>query len=182
VTVKRLRLFKPRRSGFTLLEVMVSMAIMLFAYTAMYGTQNNSIRGAERARDITMVSYLAKNAMIETEMLLEGKKFGELDKEKTGVFPAPNEKYSWKREIVEIEFPDISKIMSQSEEENNSGSSDTPSPSAQMGQMAKLVSNFLSKSIREVKITILWKQGKFDQQFTVSQYWVDLNNEFSISE
>ena len=48
--------------------------------------------------------------------------------------------------------------------------------------LTKLVTNFLSKALREVTVTISWKKGAGEQSYAVTTYWVDLNHEFQLSE
>jgi hypothetical protein len=48
--------------------------------------------------------------------------------------------------------------------------------------MTKLITKFLSQSIREVRLTLTWKQGAGESSFTLTTWWVDLNHEFSLSE
>ncbi|MGK5090222.1 hypothetical protein WDW86_21955, partial [Bdellovibrionota bacterium FG-2] len=48
--------------------------------------------------------------------------------------------------------------------------------------VTKLLTKYLSKSLREVALTVFWKRGTGEQSFTVSTYWVDLTHEFELTE
>lgn len=64
--------------GFTLLEVMIALAIMLVAFSSILAIQSSSMNSALKARQIHEVSVLARNAMIMTEVEIAGKKFEEI--------------------------------------------------------------------------------------------------------
>ena len=160
------------RRGFTLLEVLIAMAIMVTALAAIFTIEGSSIGAADKAKKMNIVSMLAKNKMIETESDIEGKEFDELDKEKTGQFEPPYADFGWKRTIKELKFPNV-----------GSGGGGQDDPNAQITEMiAKIFSNFLSKSIREVTVAVVWKRNGHEQNFTVSTYWVDLNHAFELQE
>jgi type II secretion system protein I len=162
------------RRGFTLLEVLIAMAIMITALAAIFMIEGSSIGASDKAKRMNIVSMLAKNKMIETEFDLEGKGFDELDKETAGKFEAPFNDYGWKRSIKELKFPNIG---------GGGGSSAQDDANAQITDMiSKFFSEYLSKSIREVSIAITWQRGGHEQSFAVATYWVDLNHAFELTQ
>jgi general secretion pathway protein I len=175
-------LSKNKESGFTLLETMIAMAIMMVAFASILMVQSSSINTVDKARQNTTVAMLARSKMIETESEIEGKKFSEIKEEETGTFKEPFQDYSWKREVKEIKFPNLNfKSPSTSGDGNSGGSADADSGTDQVAElMAKLVSQYLSKALREVRLTILWKRGSGTQNFTVAMYWVDLDTQFEL--
>ena len=48
--------------------------------------------------------------------------------------------------------------------------------------LTKMMTNYLSKAVREVTVTIFWKKGSGEQSFTIATYWVNLNNEFKLPQ
>lgn len=166
--------------GFTLLEVLIAIAIMLVAFTAIFMVESGSIKATERAREMNTVSMLAKNAMIEAEFDYEGKGFDEVKKELSGTFPSPFENYSWTRVIKEIEFPSMN--MGGGGKEGKEAKSSDTGTEAGTEMMTKLVTQYLSKAAREVTITISWQRGGGKLEYSVSTYWVDLNHEFQITQ
>jgi general secretion pathway protein I len=170
------------QSGFTLLEVLIAMAIMIMALSSILAIESGSINASARAKRMNIVAMLAKNQMIQTEYAIQGKAFDELEKEQTGNFEAPYEEYSWKREIKEITFPSINPAAAAAGAETGATSADDQSNSQTVETMAKLITNFLSKSIREVDVSVIWKRSGKEQTFTVGMYWVDLNHAFELSE
>ncbi len=168
---------KKASHGFTLLETLIAITIMVLAFTAILMVENNSINATTRAKQMNIVAMLAKNAMIDAEFEIENLSFEEVKKEESETFAKPYEAYRWKREIKEIEFPSINLTGGgDGGEDGGEGTS-----SGLQEQFAKLISKYLSEAIREITITISWKKGESEQSFSVSSYWVNLEHEFPLS-
>ncbi len=167
--------------GFTLLETLIAMSIMLVAFSAIMMVESSSLNTSIKTQQLNTVAMLAKRAMIEAEQAFEGKKFEELKKEETTEFPEPFKDYKAVRTIKEIKFPDLG---FGGDEKGAAGSSGTGAANSNdtADQFTKLLSQFLSKAIREVTVTIFWKRGTGEQSYSVSTYWVDLNHEFQLSQ
>jgi|GEM_PF-841574 len=172
--------------GFTLLEVMIALAIMLVAFSSILAIQSSSMNSALKARQIHEVSVLARNAMIMTEVEIAGKKFEEISKELTvpcdeaGNFPD----YTCTRKVKEVKLPNLaglSKGAPGDKERSGANSNEDAKNSAMLEQMTKLITNFLSKAVREVTITVSWKRGLTTQKYDLAMYWVDMNSEFTLN-
>lgn len=159
------------------------MAIMLVAFTSIFLVQSGSIKASEKARQMNVVGMLAKNAMVEAELSFEGKTFEEVKKTDSGTFPSPYETYSWKREIKEIDIPNLNINPNGGDQKGRDSGGDSSGSGNQMTEMlTKLLSQYLSKSIREVRVTVSWTQAAGEQKFTLATYWVNLNNDFQITQ
>jgi general secretion pathway protein I len=183
------------RRGFTLLETIIALAIMTMAFAAILTTISNSVNASARTHEMTVIQMLAKQELIETEYKFEGKTFDEYKKEDSGTFPAPYESYRWTSVVKEIEFPNIGGMssgggaaqggdsQSSSSSGGGAGAANSDANNSEIADMMqKLVTQFLSKAVREVTVTILWKKGSKEQNFAVTTYWVDLNHEFQLSQ
>jgi hypothetical protein len=170
---------------------MIAIGVLAIGIGAILTAENNSLDVTLRAKRMETVATLAKNTIIEAERELQGKTFEEVKEDSSGKFDAPYSDYSWTRKIKEITFPNImnpngggaNPAGASSGSGSSSGSADasgTSNPGVE--QVVKIATNYLSKSSREVTVTILWTEKKEEQKFTVSQYWVDLNHEFNFSE
>ncbi|MFL5812366.1 MAG: prepilin-type N-terminal cleavage/methylation domain-containing protein [Bdellovibrionia bacterium] len=180
------KLLLGNQSGFTLLETLIAVTVMLIAFAAILGIQSNSINTTIRARSVTTVAMLLKDEMVQTEYEIQGKSFDEVKKEDAGTFPAPyNADYRWTRVVKEIEFPNLDMASG-----GGSTSTGTPSnkngnqegPNEMLSLVTKLVTQFLSKALREVTVTVYYKTGGKEMSYSATTYWVDLNHEFQLSQ
>lgn len=178
------------KAGFTLLEVLIALSIMVLILASILSVQSSSLSASTRARELNTVALLARNLMIETEAKIEGRAFTEVAEETDGVFPEPYQDFRWKVAIKEVEFPqlDLSGASAAGGASGAAGAADQgyqgpadPGANQSAEMIVKLITNFLSKAIREVQVTIYWKRGNNDVDYSVSLYWVDLNHEFSLS-
>lgn len=172
--------------GFTLLEVIIAIAIMVMALGSILTVQSGSLNASAKAREMNIVAMLAKSKMVDIEGTFEGKPFNEVKKEDGGAFPAPYEEYRWTTLVKEIEFPNLSATAPTQGGGDSAGGGESAGGGGGQPQAAetltRLVTNFLSKAVREVTVTVIWKRGTNDQKFSLTTYWVDLNHEFSLSE
>ena len=165
-----------QESGFTLLEVIIAMAIMVIALASILSMESSAINASAKAKTLNVVTMLARARMIDTEYMFEGKTFEEVKPEDGGTFDAPYQDYRWTSKIKEVQFPNLVSGAGNKKEGGSGGEDEV------MATMGKLVTNFLSKAVREVNVTVYWKKGSGEQSYTLTTYWVDLNHEFSLSE
>jgi len=157
--------------GFTLLEIMIAITIMTVAFGAILTSQSGSIHHTIKAKEMNIAGWLARDLMVRSEHIMEGKPFSELKDEETGRFPAPYNNYSWKREVREMKFPDIS----------------IPQKDGQTGVLesvrllAKMLTKFFNDSVREMVVTVSWPRGEGEQELTLTTYLIDMEGEFKFS-
>lgn len=168
--------------GFTLLETMIAMGIMLVAFASILMVESASIESSIKARQMNVVSMLAQNAMIEAELEFQGKPFNEVKEEESGQFDEPYQEYTWTRKIKEIKFPSLNLNAGGGGGESEDGGGGDSDNTRQGETLTKLLTNYLSKAIREVTVTVTWKRGEGQRSYSLSTYWVDLNHEFALSE
>ena len=99
---------RARVSGFTLLEVMVAVAILAVSLTVLLTFTGNTMIKSGRAEKLTIVSMLARQKMTEIEIDLEkAKKKREFPDERSegGSFDEPFEDFKWRMEIRRVELP-----------------------------------------------------------------------------
>lgn len=162
--------------GFTLLEAVVAVALFTIAFAEILNLQGRSINDAYTARQYNTVAKLARNKMVELETQVRGKTFQEIQTEQAGNFEGQDQDYRWELKITELEFPDLTALLSGGGDAESSGASQ----GGMAAQVGKSLSTFLSKSIRLLQLTIFWKKGSKEQEFTISTYWVDLTNDVTL--
>ncbi len=182
--IRHLRQTLRSETGFTLLETMIAMAIMLVAFASILMVESSSINTSAKARQMNVVGMLARNKMIETEFEIEGKPFNEVKKEETEQFKEPYQDYTWTRTVKELKFPSLNTGGASAANGSNETGGANPAGGVDMitEMITKLMTKYLSGAIREVTVTIKWKRGSGEQSFSVSTYWVDLNHEFEFNQ
>lgn len=89
------------RKGFTLFEVMISLAVVGGLLVTLISTLNYHLGIAGRHEFLTVASVLARN------------KIGELERNPApgkGIFPAPHEQYLFETGVKESPFPGVAEI------------------------------------------------------------------------
>ena len=91
-----------RRDGFTLLEVLIALAIVGSLLVTLIYTLNYHLSIVERQETITVSTLLAKNKIVELEKSPENKK---------GVFDAPYDGYIYETFVKDSPYVGISEII-----------------------------------------------------------------------
>ena len=133
------------KSGFTLLEVLVALAIMTMAMIALYSTQGGASRAMGRGRQIQIASFLAEKTMNEKLLEIEAEiAKGSLpdELEENGEYEGPFAEYRWSLQINKIELPLAGQIEGDQESANQNQAS-----GSQQTMIAKTISKLLEESI-----------------------------------
>jgi general secretion pathway protein I len=94
--------FPTGRSGFTLLEVMIAVAIIAIVLVAVFGSQSQSLSLASDAKFNTIAALLAQKKMAEVEME------DSLDvNSSSGDFGEDFPEYQWELDISEVLLPGV---------------------------------------------------------------------------
>jgi general secretion pathway protein I len=94
----------PRRryaEGFTLLEVMVALAIVGGLLVTLLYTVAHHLDAAERHETVTKAVLLARQKLAEAQQTAEPDE---------GAFEEPDQGYEWKVEIKETPFPEVNEL------------------------------------------------------------------------
>ena len=95
----------PDIKGFTLLEVMIAMAILAISLVAAFQSQSQSVSMAGRTRFLTTASLLAQGKMAELEAT-DSKEIGS----SSGSFSDDFPDYFWRVELTDTAFRYLKKI------------------------------------------------------------------------
>ena len=79
--------------GFSLLEVMIALAIVAIALVSLLGLSNRSILVQDKIQRLTQATFLAQQLMSEEELNVEGRRLSWEDRE--DVFTEPFETFRW---------------------------------------------------------------------------------------
>ncbi len=105
-----MNILRRRARAFTLLEVMVAMAILGIALLGLLGLHHQSIQSVIRAQQTTRASMLAQAVMTEAEL----ERFPELGRTSGNFeasFPGEFKDFRWERAVeASGMFPDVRKV------------------------------------------------------------------------
>ncbi len=200
-------------AGFTLLEVMVSLALLAAALMAVSDLAGNALRNHAYARDLSAATLLARGKMAELEQKYEDVGFKDFDEEEHGDFSEEGRPdVSWRLALVK---PDadlsadqlmallagvsggdandlIAKLMGgaglgaaaagggAAPPGSAGGGPTTASPlTGAMGAVLQTqltaFGETLKRSLREMRLTVSWRDGKTSHGFTVTTHLFVLN-------
>lgn len=94
-----------RTKGFTLMEVMVAMAILAIVLVSIYQLQSQSISMSTDSRFMTTAALLAQSKMVETENAPALS-----NKSENGDFGLDYPQYTWRLDISDTQLPQFKKI------------------------------------------------------------------------
>jgi len=97
-----------RNAGFTLLEVMIALAIVAIALVSLLGLANRSIAVQERLQRMTRGTLLAQEKMTEIELAAEAKTL--IYEPAEGVFAEPFSDFRWHMEFAETPLPVVTQV------------------------------------------------------------------------
>lgn len=194
---KRAVVGRPRRrggSGFTLLEVLVAVAILSITLASLLGSQIAAMRATDQARRLSSVAFLAEYQLIEMEWQLKREGWGTDDKNFEGDFSEegwPDVEYVCVIDLIEM--PDYNEMV----EAKDAGETDDDEMSAYMdtgdqafsalGMVWPIVKEAIEQSIRKAWCTVRWSPDGMPRRqsdewtcaeaenecLTISTFWTD---------
>lgn len=97
-----------RSAGFTLLEVMIALAIVAIALVSLLGLANRSIGVQERLQRMTRATLLAQEKMTEIELASEAKTL--VYEPAEGVFAEPFSDFRWHLKFTDTPIPVVTQV------------------------------------------------------------------------
>lgn len=180
--------------GFTLLEVMIAMAILAAALTGLVVATSQAIKAENKAKLMATATFLARGKIVDIEDELFEKGFSEFEKELSGGFEDKGfKRFSWRATIDKVELPSNEQVQNMVTKANearqalsgqpppsSSSSSSSGSNASGMGPGAGMLSSqfqtikeVLEQGIRRVTLRVEWFEGKRPQSVVVSYYVTD---------
>ena len=186
--------------GFTLLEVMIAIAILGLSLTAIFSSEVGAANVAARARRQNVAATLARCKMGEIEEVIAIEGLPALDKKDTDSCceHAPVEGFECEWIVDRIILPEFG-VGGEDEEEGEEEASnprdivdeavdqvsdgDAPTEQALAGQAGNLamlalqigfpiLKPFLEEQVRRAKVSVRWTEGSKQRGFDVVQYLV----------
>jgi general secretion pathway protein I len=191
-----------KRRGFTLLEVMIAIAILGLALTAIFSSEVGASNVAQRARRQNIATSLARCKMGEIEELVSIEGLPLVEKEDTDncCEHAPVEGYECSWLIERVILPEMGTDEEEGEDDENStdaqGTRERLSESydaivdedgapeaavaGEAGNLAMMalqlgypiLKPFFEEQVRRATVTVTWKEGDSKRGFDVVQFLV----------
>lgn len=183
---------RARRGGFSLLEVMVALAILAVALVILLEVSTRNVRSAHEVKMLTIATELARGKMldIEEDLLHEG--FQEMVETLEGDFDEEGyPKFTWEAAIEKVELPEAGDLAAGAQQTGEpgaegdsplagfmpmTGTSQDATAMAGTGQVLAMFPLFkpvLEQAIRKVTLTVKWKVGAQNEQMVVVCYFTD---------
>lgn len=168
--------------GFSLVEVMVALAILGVALVLLVGITTQNVRSTFHAKMLTAATFLARAKMADLEDAVQYEGFVDLDETEEGDFSAAGRAdFTWKTVIEKVQLPaDMAQKTQDANQQNMQEHSTNP-----MAAMAGLMGGFmttliepirvgLEESVRRVSVQVFWHEaGRPDQNFEVVTFMTD---------
>lgn len=169
-------------SGFTLLEIMVALAILSSTLVVLLRIVTNNVRATNHAKMTTAATFLARTKMVELEdqILYDG--FVEANENKAGTFKTEGyPQFRWQTSIERIELPTNLAQRTQDEARDATDKAKGDPMAMMSGFLGGMMSSFiepirigLQESVRKVTVRVIWDEtGRRNQSFEVVQYLTD---------
>jgi general secretion pathway protein I len=168
-------------SGFTLLEIMVAVAILATTLVVMLSIVTNNVRSTNHAKMTTAATFLARNKMVDIEDQILDLGFTDNEEMGEGTFrDLGYPQFRWQTQIERIDLP--ADLTGKARDQASATSLDAKDPMSMLtGFMGGMMSGFidpirigLQESVRKVSVRVLWDEhGRRDQSFEVVQYLTD---------
>ncbi len=187
--------------GFTLLEVMIAVAILGLSLTAIFSSEVGAANVAARARRQNVAATLARCKMGEIEEVVAIEGLPALEKKDTDSCceHAPVEGFECEWLVERIILPELGAQDDEDEDEdedplessnrrlteaydevNSQGGTPQEVIAGQAGNLATLalqlgfpiLKPFLEEQVRRATVTVRWKEGPKERGFDVTQYLV----------
>ncbi len=155
--------------GFTLIEVLVALIIVAAAIMASASLWSGNFTTMRKSALNYDVATILERKMVEIEAKYSTKQLSEIPEEEDGDFGTEFPQFRWSMKSRDMEFPDLSAMIIGRDE----GADET------LVGMIKQMTEYLSKAIKEVKVSVFVKRGKKESEFFATQYFVDYSKEFA---
>jgi general secretion pathway protein I len=180
-----------RSRGFTLLEVMVAIAILSSALVVLLEINTRNIAATNHARMMTTATQLARAELVRLEDDLDEKGYPDLDDVRQGNFGDDGlPMFRWEAHIEKVELPgnladQASKAATDKQSALSSAASSTSAggfnptsggiggaASVVLGQF-DMIRNAIEQSIRKVTLRVYWPEGKIEKYIEVTTFETD---------
>jgi len=155
----------PRR-GFTLLEVMVAVAVMALAMGVMVEVEGHAIEKTNDAKYYTVATLLLRGKILDVQQTLREEGYGDFVNVLEGDFSEEGyPEFRWAARVRKLEVPIPSSAGGEKANQATEGSGGLSL--ATLAPMLQNVGSVLENSVRELEVRVLWMDGKYQRHVAV---------------
>lgn len=170
------------QSGFTLLEVLIAVAILSMSLTSLLSSQMAAMRATRYARGVSVAAFLAEGKLLDIEAQLQVEGWGNADRTFEGDFSEegwPDIRYECLVDFIEV--PDFNALQQAKEGADTDGGFGSGQQVADaedqafagMGMVWPVIKGAIEQAIRKSSCRVIWTDGALEQEFTVETFWTD---------
>lgn len=158
---------KKSESGFTLLEVMIAVGILVGAILVVSNTWSGNFLRVRKANLYNNAAVLLEQKVIELKSKYREKSMGEIPETEAGDFGTENKNYRWTFKSQVFKMPDLSSVLIKEGQGDQN-----------FLTMIKQTQDFISQAVKEATISVFVKTAGREVEFSVTTYFVDFNQQF----
>jgi general secretion pathway protein I len=159
----------PKKTGFSLLEALIAMSILSGALILLSNAWGGAFRSIKKGKQQHEVALLLERKLTELDIEFRGKPLTEIPEERNEDFGKDFPDASWKMESKDFELPDLSPMIKSQDQQQD--------PNITM--LFEKLGEIINKSVKEVKVTVMIKEGKKTKSYSAVTYFVDYNQTLS---
>ncbi len=158
--------------AFTLIEVVLAMMVMasgLFILATSWGGTYNRLR---KTQIQVQLASLLERKVVEIEREYKNKSLDSIPEEKEDSFGEDLPAYTWKMTSQKLELPNMATILESQQEGTK----------VDLASLMKIFTEHISKSVKEIKIEIKYKDKQYKKPITVDVvfYMIDYDRPLPI--
>lgn len=163
------------RKGFTLLEVMVAVAIVAVSMGVIVEIESHAIEKTNDAKAFTVATLLARGKILDVQQKLQEDGFGDFMKILDGDFEEEGfPDFRWVARVRKVEVP--TPPTGSGVEGAATGATGNAAPGmslAMLGPMFQNVGQVLENAVREIDLRVMWKDGVYDRDIRIVTHVID---------
>ena len=156
--------------GFTLLEVLIAVSILVGGVLVIGQSWSGNFMRVRKSSLYHNVASLLEKKVVEIEAFYHGKSIEEIPEEDSGDFGSDYPQYRWEMRSQDFEMPDLRNVLISREE----GANDM------LLMVIQNTQEFISKSVKEVTVSVFVKAKTKEIEYSVTTYFVDYNQELTL--
>ncbi len=156
--------------AFTLIEVVLAMMIMASGLFILATTWGGTYGRLRKTKIQVEMAALLERKVFEIEREYKNKSLDSIPEEKEDNFGEDLPEYSWKMTTQKLEFPNLASVL---ESQQDGVKTD-------LASLMKLFTEHLSKSVKEIKVEITYKDKKKPLKVDLVFYMIDYDRPLPI--